>query len=101
MNPTPHDQNDEKWQALLALSAPTFAGEAAPPYGFVARTLARLKAEKKESELFERIGWRALLASLAVLTVTVGVTLSLPTPDRGDLEPGVRSLIQLQDIPIS
>jgi hypothetical protein len=92
---------DEKWQGLLLRSAPTFAGEAAPPYGFITGVLAQLRAEKRQQEEFERIGWRALLASLAALAIAATVTLSVDFRDRGDFEPGVRSLVQLENIQVS
>ena len=93
---------DEKWQGLLLRSAPTFAGEADPPYGFIAGTLARLRAESRQQEELERIGWRALLASLAALVVAATVTLSVNFRDRGgDFEPGVRSLVQMENIQVS
>ena len=93
---------DEKWQSLLVRSTPAFAGEAAPPYGFITGTLARLRVEKREQEEFERIGWRALLASLAALVIAATVTLSVNFRDRGgDFEPGVRSLVQMENIQIS
>jgi hypothetical protein len=93
---------DEKWQSLLLRSTPTFIGEAEPPYGFVTGTLARLRAEKRQQEDIERIGWRALLASLAVLVVAATVTLSMNLSSRGgDFEPGVKSLVQMENIQFS
>jgi hypothetical protein len=97
-----NSREDEKWQGLLLRSAPTFAGEATPPYGFITGTLARLGAEKRQQEEFERIGWRALLASLAALAVAAAVTLSVNMTDRGgDFDPGVKSLVQMENIQIS
>jgi hypothetical protein len=93
---------DEKWQSLLLRSTPTFTGEATPPYGFITGTLARLRAENRQQEELERIGWRALLASLAALGVAATVTLSVNFTDRGgDFEPGVRSLVQMENIQVS
>jgi len=94
-------KEDEKWQALLSLSAPTFAGETTPPYGFMTRTLARLKTEKRQQELVERIGLRAFLASLAVLGVSVCLTFCLHLGNRGDLEPGINGLIQVENVQVS
>jgi hypothetical protein len=97
-----NSKEDEKWQGLLRRSAPTFAGEAGPPYGFVTGTLARLRAEGGQQEEFERIGWRALLASLAALAVAATVTLSVNFRDRGgDFEPGVNSAVQMENIQLS
>lgn len=93
---------DEKWQRLLASSAPAFAGEAEPPYGFVTATLARIRAENQQMAEIERIGWRALLASLAALMVAVVVTVSVASSDRGsEFEPGVRSFVQMENIQLS
>jgi len=93
---------NEKWQSLLLRSTPTFAGEATPPYGFLTGTLARLRAENRQQEELERIGWRALLASLAALVVAATVTLSVDFSNRGgDFEPGVRSLVQMENIQVS
>jgi hypothetical protein len=95
-------REDEKWQTLLARSNPTFAGELSPPYGFTTATLARLRAEKSQVEEIERIGWRALLASMAALVIAVAVTLGLGSRDAGsDFDPGVRSLVQVDNIQVS
>jgi hypothetical protein len=92
---------DQKWQSLLARSAQTFAGEAEPPYGLVTGTLAQLRAEKGEQAQLEQIGWRALLASLAVLAIAATVTLSMNSGDRNDFEPGVNSLVQVENFQVS
>ena len=93
---------DKKWAGLLLRSAATFAGEAVPPYGFATGTLARLRAETRQMEEIERIGWRALLASLAALVIAATVTLGLSYADRGtDFDPGVRSLVQMENIQVS
>ncbi len=92
---------DTKWQTLLAQSAPTFAGETTPPYGFMTSTLARLSTERRDQTLMEKIGLRAILASLAVLAVTVAVSVGLQLTDHSDLDPGVRSLLQIENISVS
>ena len=93
---------DKNWHDLLLRSTPTFAGETVPPYGFVTGTLARLRTETRQQEELERIGWRALLASLAALVIAATVTLSMNYMDRGgDFEPGVRSLVQMENIQVS
>jgi hypothetical protein len=93
---------DEKWQSLLLRSLPAFTGETTPPYGFVTGTLGRLRAEKRQQEELERIGWRALLASLAALVIAAVVTLGVDSSTRGpDFEPGVRSLVQMENLQLS
>jgi len=94
-------KEDEKWQALLAISTPTFAGETTPPYGFMTRTLARLKTEKRQQELIEKIGLRAFLASLAVLGLSICLTLCLHFTNQGDLEPGMNGFIQVENVQVS
>ena len=100
MKTNPHE--DEEWQGLLRRSAPAFAGETSPPYGFVTATLAKLRAEKRQQEEIERIGWRALLASMAALAVAAAVTLSVNGTDPSvDFDPGVRSLVQIENVQVS
>ena len=72
------------------------------PYGFVTSTLSRVKAERGQVAEIERIGWRALLASLAALAIAATLTVSLNLQDnKTDFEPGVRGLVQMDDISIS
>ena len=92
---------DQVWQNLLARSAPTFAGESEPPYGFVTAALAQIRAENRVQMEVERIGWRALLASLAVLAIAATVTLSVQPRDGGDLEPGVNAIVQMENFQVS
>ncbi len=93
---------DQIWQSLLLRSTPAFTGEAVPPYGFITGALAQLRAEKRQQEELERIGWRALLASLAALAIAATVTVSVSYRDTtADFEPGVRSLVQMENIQIS
>jgi hypothetical protein len=99
MNP---NQPEKIWMSLLAQSAPTFAGEAEAPYGFVTSTLAAWRAEGRQQREFERIGWRALLASLVALGVAAALTLTVSLRDQGkDLDPGVRGLVQMDNLPYS
>jgi hypothetical protein len=95
-------REDQKWHSLLGRSAPTFDGDASPPYGFVTGVLAQLRSENGQREQMERIGWRALLASLAALGVAAAVTLSVNSTDPGgDFDPGVRGLVQIENIQVS
>ena len=97
----PNLPNNDKWQALLQNSAPTFQGDAAPPYGFMTSTLARLKAEKRDRDLLERIGFRAIFASLAILVATGGVTIGLQLQSHFDFDPELKSFVQPDDSLIS
>jgi hypothetical protein len=61
-----------------------------------------LRAQENQVQAFERIGWRALMASLAALAVAVTLTVTLDTRDSSsDFDPGVRSLVQMQKISVS
>ena len=97
-----NSKEDQNWQNLLLRSTVTFAGETEPPYGMITSTLARLGAEKRQQEDIERIGWRALLAAMAALVVAATVTVSVDFMNRGgDLEPGTRGLVQVENIQVS
>jgi nucleoside permease NupC len=92
--------DDEKWQGLLSRSMPTFAADTVPPYGFMTATLAGLRMARQQQEL-ERMGWRALLASVAALAITACITLSLNRTNANDLEPGVGNILQVENVPLS
>jgi hypothetical protein len=96
-----NELEDTHWKNLLAMSSPAFAGEAHPPYGFTTRTLARLREETRQLETAERIGLRAVFASLFLLLLTVVGTLGVDQLNRGDLEPGLRSIVQVENVPLS
>jgi hypothetical protein len=90
------------WKNLLAQSAPTFSPEPTPPYGFVTSTLAAMRAENRQQREVERIGIRALWAALAALGITAVVTLSITLHhDNSDFDPGVRGLVQVDNLPYS
>ncbi len=92
---------NQTWHNLLTMSSPTFSGETTLPYGFVTSTMAGLRANQ-QMEQIERIGWRALLASLAALAVAAAVAVTVNLNDRsGDMEPGVNSLVQMENISVS
>ena len=94
---------DHTWQALLALSAPTFAGDDAMPYGFMTSTLAQLRQERQQERQLGRLCWRAIFASLAVLAVSAGVTAGVHKHmNRGDdLDPTMRGLIEVENVQAS
>jgi hypothetical protein len=94
---------DNKWEALLALSAPTFAGESTLPYGFITSTLAQLRREQRQEQQLGRLCWRAIFVSLVALVVSAGVTISVHRHfSRGDdLDPGMGRLIQMENVQAS
>jgi hypothetical protein len=93
---------DNLWPNLVALSAPAYpAGEAVPPFGFSTRVIAQLGMERRQGELMERIGLRAVFAALAVLAVTAAGAFSWDRAHRSNLEPGMNGLVQMADTPYS
>jgi hypothetical protein len=96
-----NNREDSLWQNLLAQSAPTFAGDFEPPFGFVTGTLAHLRSERRQQQEIERIGWRALLASVMTLVVIGTITIGMQHQDRNDLEPGINSMIALDHLQVS
>jgi len=94
---------DKKWEALLALSASTFAGESTLPYGFITSMLAQLRLEQQQERQLGRLCWRAILASLAALMVAAGITISVHRHfNQGDdFDPGMRGLIQMENVQAS
>jgi anti-sigma-K factor RskA len=93
-------REDQIWKNLLSASASTFAGEASAPYGFITSTLTRMRAARQQAE-FERVGWRALFASLATLVAVVTLTVGMHMQDRNDLDPGVSNIIEIQNVSVS
>ncbi len=93
---------DNLWNNLVAMSAPAYADAAlTPPYGFATSTLARLRAEERQQELMERIGLRAIFASLGILLLTAAFTFGWEQSHRSDLEPGLGRILQSADVPLS
>jgi len=95
-------KEDQTWRELLAQSRPAFAGETEVPYGLATRVLAGAREQRGQRDAFERIGWRAILASLAMVALTAGLTLGVQAMnDREDLEPGIQSLAVLENVQVS
>ena len=92
---------NETWKTLLTLSAPTFTDNVEPPYGFTTSLLAHLREENRDVELAERVGFRALLASMGVLVIALVLAVSVGYLNQSDLEPGLRSIVQVENVPIS
>jgi hypothetical protein len=91
---------DQQWQKLLELAAPAYAGEAQPPFGFTTRVLAQIRAEQRQCEMMERVGLRAIFASLGVLALA-GLLLVGANHYRNDMEPGLRNVLQVENIAVS
>ncbi len=65
--------------------------------------LAQLRQEQQQEQQLGRLCWRAILASLAALVVSVGVTISVHRhfSHAGDFDPGMRGLIQMENVQAS
>ena len=96
-----YEREDTAWRALLAQSQPAFQGETEPPFGFVTATTARLMAERRKLDLMETIGLRALAASLAALGLATAVTFFLEVRDADGMDPGIKSLAYVENMPLS
>lgn len=94
-------REDQIWKNLLSASAATFAGEATPPYGFVTNTLSQVRSARQQQAELEKIGWRALLASLVTLVAVATFTVGMHLQDRNDLDPGVSNIIEIQNVSVS
>jgi hypothetical protein len=92
-------REDNIWNSLLAQSAPTFAGACAPPLGLAARVLAGARETRLQEAAWERVGLRALFASLAAVGIMAVVTFARVQPDDG--ESPVQSLIQVENLQVS
>jgi anti-sigma-K factor RskA len=92
---------DNIWQSLLVQSAPTFAGDLQPPFGFVAATLAALRAQARQQAELERVGWRALAGALMTLTAVITLTIGLQMHDRNDPDPAVQRMVEIDHIAVS
>jgi hypothetical protein len=92
-------REDNVWKSLLTQSAPTFAGNMAPPLGLAARVLAGARETRVQEAAWERIGLRAILASLAAVAVLAAVTFA--GVHRDDVDVPVRGLAALEDTQVS
>jgi len=92
-------REDQLWESLLAQSAPTFAGEVSPPYGLTTRVLAAVREQHQQEAVWERVGRRAIFASLAAV---VGIALiTFIRHDSDDLDPAVKSIAQVENAQVS
>ena len=92
-------KEDQVWENLLAQSAPSFSGEATPPYGLTTRILAAVREQRQQEAVWERVGRRAIFASLAAV---VGIALiTFVRHDSDDLDPAVKSVAVVENIQVS
>ncbi len=92
-------REDTVWKSLLAQSATTFDGDLTPPLGLATRVLAGVRATRVQEAAWERIGLRAIFASLVAVMVLTVVTFAKVGHD--DADAPVRSLAQLENIQVS
>jgi hypothetical protein len=92
-------REENVWKSLLAQSAPTFAGDGAPPPGLATRVLAHAREARAQEATWERIGLRAIFASLALVVVMTAVTFANLRAD--DADAPVRGLAQLENVQVS
>jgi hypothetical protein len=92
-------REDNVWKSLLAQSATTFDGNLAPPFGLAARVLAGVRETRVQEAAWERIGLRAIFASLVAVAVMTAVTFAKVGHD--DTDAPVRSLAQLENVQVS
>jgi anti-sigma-K factor RskA len=95
-------REDQTWSALLAKGAPAFAGETEPPFGLATRVLASARRQQSQQDASERLGLRAIFASLAMVAVAAALTASLHFgADRDDTDPVIRSLAVAENVQVS
>lgn len=92
-------KEEHVWEELLAQSAPTFAGETSPPFGFTSRVLAALRDQSRQEAAWEAVGLRAIIASLAAVVGIALITFVLH--DRDDLDPAVKSIALVENVQVS
>jgi len=92
-------KEDMMWENLLAQSAPTFNAEVTPPYGLTTRVLAAVREQQQQEAVWERVGRRAIFASLAAV---VGIALlTFVRHDSDDLDPAVKSVALVENVQVS
>ena len=92
-------KEDQVWENLLARSASTFNVEPTPPYGLTTRILAAAREQRQQEAVWERVGRRAIFASLATV---VGIALiTFVRHDGDDLDPAVKSVALVENVQIS
>ena len=90
-----------RWENLLIMSAAAFEPPAEPPFGLATAVLARLREEELSLALAERIGLRAIFASMGALVLVFIFAITAHHGQQNDFEPGLRSLVQVENVPLS
>jgi hypothetical protein len=90
-----------RWENLLAMSAATFEPPAEPAFGLATAVLARLREDELSQALAERIGLRAIFASVGALVLVFLFSVTAQHFQQNDFEPGLRSIVQVQNVPLS
>lgn len=94
-------REDHVWESLLLQSAPAFAGETVPPFGFSTHMLAGLRDQQREEAAWERTGLRAIFASLAAVAGLALVTLAVTKHESDDIDPAVQSMALVEHVQVS
>jgi len=92
-------KEDIVWESLLAQSAPAFAVEAVPPFGLATRVLAAVREQQEQVAVWDRVGRRAIFASLAAVLAIAALTVARQAHD--DDDPSVKSLALVENIQVS
>jgi hypothetical protein len=92
-------REDIVWKSLLAKSAPAFAAEATPPFGLTTRVMAAMREERQQVAVWDRVGRRAILASLTAV-VAIGVLTVVRLRDN-DVDIQVKNLALVETVQVS
>ncbi len=93
-------KEDRVWESLLAQSAPAFAAETTPPFGLATRVLAGVRDERQQVATWDRVGRRAIWASLTAVLIMGAVTMARHER-HDDVDPTVRNLALVENVPVS
>jgi hypothetical protein len=94
-------KEDFVWESLLAQSAPAFAAETTPPFGLTTRVLAAVREERQQAAAGDRVGRRAIWASLIAVLVLGAVTVARHQPRQDDVDLPVRNLALVENVQVS
>jgi hypothetical protein len=94
-------KEDRVWESLLTQSTPAFAAETEVPFGLPTRVLAALRDRQGQEAMWDRIGHRAILASLGAVLGLALLTFVVAREQSDDLDPGVQSLALVENVQVS